>query len=59
MQHKLVKILDILSNESTVTPVEDASGLTKLLSEEIEWALEEFGECTTDQYIIVEFITPS
>nr|WP_295463080.1 hypothetical protein [Mesorhizobium sp.] len=35
-------------------PLEKAAELMNLNPEEIEWALEEFGECESEDYIAIE-----
>jgi len=50
--HILVK--DKRTGSEVWLPLEQAAELMNLAADEIEWALEEFGECESEDYIALQ-----
>ncbi|HYF54160.1 MAG TPA: hypothetical protein VEA41_07870 [Salinarimonas sp.] len=51
---RIVAVTDLHSGETRTMPLTEAADLAEVWAEEIEWALEEYGECTTEGFNIVE-----
>ena len=54
METKMYEIRNKTTKVTHVGPLADATRITQLDEGDVEWAIEEYGVCETDEHTIVE-----
>jgi hypothetical protein len=54
MEIKMYEIRNKNTNAFHVGPLADATRITQLDEGDVEWAIEEYGVCETDEHTIIE-----
>jgi chemotaxis signal transduction protein len=53
-EETMVILTNLETRQTIAVPLRQAAEITQLDESEIAWALEEFGQCETDLYLVME-----